>query len=50
MVGYFNCLDVIVDMFDVDGWLYIGDVVMVMYDGIYWIVDCFKEFIKYKGY
>lgn len=31
-----------VDMF-VDGWLYIGDVVEVLFDGFFFIVDCKKD-------
>lgn len=40
--GYFKNEKVMVDMF-VDGWLYIGDVVEVLLDGFFFIVDCKKD-------
>lgn len=33
-----------------DGWLRTGDVVRVDEDGIYWVVDRFKELIKVSGF
>lgn len=50
MFGYLNNDQVIKEMIDDDGWLYMGDIGYIDEDGYFIIVDCFKEFIKYKGF
>lgn len=42
-MGYFNNEEVMKDLINEDGWLKIGDVVVVNKDGFFWIVDRKKE-------
>lgn len=50
MFGYVNNLEVINVLIDKDGWLYFGDIVYWDEDEYFFIVDCLKFLIKYKGY
>lgn len=45
MKGYCNDFVKTVEMVDVDGWLHIGDIVIIDVDGYVCIVDCKKELI-----
>lgn len=48
MKEYWNCFDVIVEIFK-NGWLYIGDLVMMDVDGFVMIVDRKKDMIIFGG-
>lgn len=48
--GYLNNPEATRDSFGPDGWLKTGDVAYVDQDGLFYIVDRRKEFIKYNAY
>lgn len=50
MKGYLNRPDATAEAIDAEGWLHTGDVGYVDADGYVYIVDRFKEFIKYNAY
>lgn len=50
MCGYLGNVFVTDVIIDVDGWLYIGDVVLIDEEGYVFIVDCLKELIKVNAY
>lgn len=50
MKGYWQCLEEIVKVIDVDGWLYIGDMVKMDEYGFFYIVDCKKDMILVFGF
>lgn len=49
MVGYWNDLQKIVEVIDVDGWMYIGDLVEMDLFGYVWIVGWIKDFVVWGG-
>lgn len=49
MKGYLNWLEVIEEILK-DGWLVIGDIVMVDDEGYFYIVDCKKDMILVLGF
>lgn len=50
MKGYWQCFEVIEEIFDVEGWLKIGDIVVIDEDGFVCIVDCKKDLILVFGF
>lgn len=50
MIGYLNKPEATAATIDSDGWLHTGDVGYAGPDGYFYIVDRYKELIKYKGY
>lgn len=50
MKGYWQCQEVIDEIFDVDGWLKIGDIVIIQEDGYMCIVDWKKDMILVFGF
>lgn len=50
MKGYLNRPDATAEAIDAEGWLHTGDVGYVDADGYVYVVDRFKEFIKYNAY
>lgn len=49
MLGYWQCFDVMDEIIK-DGWLYMGDIVVMDEDGFLWIVDCKKDMILVFGF
>lgn len=49
MLGYWQCFDVMDEIIK-DGWLYIGDIVVMDEEGFLCIVDCKKDMILVLGF
>lgn len=49
MLGYWQCFDVIDEIIK-NGWLYIGDIVVMDEEGFLCIVDCKKDMILVFGF
>lgn len=50
MKGYLNNKKATDEALDTEGWLHTGDIGYIDADGYVYVVDRFKEFIKYRGY